>query len=494
MRSNQYYAAIDLGSNSFHMLIVRVVAGSVRTIAKIKRRIRLAEGIRADGTLTPEAERRALECLAIFADRVSDISPKNIRAVGTATLRKINPDDPILERMQQVLGHPIEIISGLAEAETIYQGVAHTSSSHKQLMVCDIGGASTEVALGEGFQPKQLISMDMGCVAWMTRFFPEGRISPSKVAQAIAAAEQLVTPHAANFAYASRPHVVGASGTFKALQEIAIHRGLSQRFKLPWLETLVAELSQYENLTDIQLKGLKPERALVLLPGLCILVALFRQLRLSYVEATEAALREGVLYSMLSDLQHHDVQLRTLTSLAQHYQVDTEQSQRVLNIFAQLTACPSVQQHLPPSASTLARAVAYLHEIGHSLSYKHAGQHNHYVLKNTPLPGFTLRQRHHLLELLTAIVGIIDDDIMPTELPVSPKHALLSRVLRISILCCQRRRDDTVPQCRLTSNLAAPPLLKLHLPANFASQNPFLTSLLNEESRFQQSFGGLLIS
>lgn len=493
MRSNQYYAAIDLGSNSFHMLIVRVVAGSVRIISKIKRRIRLAEGICIDGTLSPEAEERALACLAIFADRVSDISPENIRAVGTATLRKINPNNPILERMQQVLGHPIEIISGITEAETIYQGVAHTSSSHKQLMVCDIGGASTEVALGEGFQPSQLISMDMGCVAWMTRFFPDGDIASVNIEQAIATAEQLVAPHVEKFKDASRPHVVGASGTFKALQEIAVHRGLSQRFKLPWLEALLTELSQYERLTDIQLKGLKPERALVLLPGLCILIALFRQLNLSYVEATEAALREGVLYSMLSNLQHHDVQLRTLTSLAQHYQVDTEQSQRILHAFTQLTACPSIHEHLPPSANTLARAVAYLHEIGHSLSYKHAGQHNHYVLRNTPLPGFTLRQRHHLLEQLTAIVGIIDDDAVPTELPASPKHALLSRVLRISILCCQRRRDDTVPECTLSSNRATQPSLRLDLPTSFANQNPFLTSLLNEESRFQQSFGGLQV-
>ena len=360
-------------------------------------------------------------------------------------------------------------------------------------MVCDIGGASTELALGEGFKPTQLISMDMGCVAWMTRYFPEGHITQAYVEQAIAAAEQLIAPHTTRFRSARRPPVVGASGTFKALQEIALHRGLSQRFGLPWLEALVAELTQFEHLAEIQLEGLKPERALVFLPGLCILVALFRTLQLKHVEATEAALREGVLYSMLSNLQHHDVQLRTLTSLAQHYQVDIEQSKRVIHTFEQLTSCSSIRDSLPSSAASLARAVAYLHEIGQSLSYKHAGQHNYYVLKNTPLPGFTLRQRQRLLEQLTAIVGIIDDDTMPTELPTSPKHALLSRVLRISILCCQRRRDDTIPQCQLTTNLAAPPQLTLNLPTNFANNNPFLSSLFNEESRFQQSFGGLQI-
>ncbi|HLV47523.1 MAG TPA: guanosine-5'-triphosphate,3'-diphosphate pyrophosphatase [Aliidiomarina sp.] len=493
MRSNQYYVAIDLGSNSFHMLIVRVVAGSVRIIAKIKRRIRLAEGIQSNGTLAPDIQQRALDCLAIFADRVSDIAPENIRAVGTATLRKINPNDPFITRMQETLGHPIQIISGEVEAETIYQGVAHTSATQSQLMVCDIGGASTEIAIGNGFQPCHTRSLDMGCVTWMTTYFPQGVITKENVAHAIAAAEQLISPHKGIFIRSQKTRIVGASGTFKALQDIAIQRGSSERFRLPWLETLLTETMQFESLNDVAIDGLKTERALVFLPGLCILIALFRQLNLKHVETTEAALREGLIYSMLTSLQHNDVQLRTLKSLAEHYQIDREQTERVGKVFSLLSADPSISTALPKSTKSLARAVAFLHEIGQSLSYKYAGKHSRYVLKHTNLPGFSLAERSSLLLLLEAVTGIIDDDNYPKELSESAAMALLSRVLRISIICCQRRRDDAIPKCSLTLDSADTNLLILQLPPNFLSSNPYLASLLNEESRFQQSFGGLLL-
>ncbi len=489
MRSNQYYVAIDLGSNSFHMLIVRVVAGSVRIIAKIKRRIRLAEGIQSDGTLSPDIQQRALDCLAIFSDRVSDIAPENIRAVGTATLRKLNPDDSFLTRMQDTLGHTIHIISGEVEAETIYQGVAHTSAAIDQLMVCDIGGASTEVAIGSGFQSHHTRSLDMGCVTWMSRYFPQGVITKQGVAQAIVDAELLIQPHKNVFERTRNTRVVGASGTFKALQDIALQRDVSERFRLPWLESLLTEMMQFSNLNEVHVEGLKPDRALVFLPGLCILIALFRQLGLKHVEATEAALREGLIYSMLSSLQHNDVQLRTLKSLAEHYHTDVNQTERVWKVFNQLSAEPSMREALPKGTQSLARAVAFLHEIGQSLSYKHAGKHSRYLLKHTNLPGFSLRQRSSLLSLLEAVIGIIDDDNSPKKLPEQASMALLSRVLRISIICCQRRRDDAIPACTLSLNHNDQ--LLLLLPANFLSSNPYLASLLNEESRFQQSFGGL---
>lgn len=491
MRSNQYYVAIDLGSNSFHMLIVRVVAGSVRIIAKIKRRVRLAEGIRSDGTLNPDVHERTLDCLAIFSDRVSDIAPENIRAVGTATLRKLNQHDPFLARMQDTLGHPIQIISGEDEAETIYQGVAHTSAALSQLMVCDIGGASTEIAIGSGFQSHHTRSLDMGCVTWMTTYFPQGLITKQNVERAIIDAEQLITPHQSLFIRSQKTRVVGASGTFKALQDIALHRQLSQRFRLPWLESLLEEILLFENLHDINIEGLKADRALVLLPGLCILIALFRQLNLNYVEATEAALREGLIYSMLTSLQHRDVQLRTLKSLAEHYHTDVNQTERVIKLFAQLSTGEGIEEALPKSSKALSRAVAFLHEIGQSLSYKHAGKHSRYLLKHTDLPGFSLRQRSSLLTLLEAVTGIIDDDNFPKQLPDSAPMALLSRILRLSIICCQRRRNDAMPNCSLRFDSNNANMLILQLPSNFLATNPYLADLLNEESRFQQSFGGL---
>lgn len=491
MRSNQYYAAIDLGSNSFHMLVVRVVAGSVQIVSKIKRKIRLAEGLTSDNTLDQAAQQRALECLAIFADRVNDIAPENIKAVGTAALRKLDKDDPFLAQMQETLGHPIQIISGETEAKTIYQGIAHTTMTQAELLVCDIGGASTELALGLGFESQQVVSLDMGCVTWMTRYFPAGVIRKENADAAIEAACALIRPHQERFVISEQARILGASGTFKALQEIAQERGRSERFTLPWLESLLTEVTAFANLDAVQMHGLKPDRTLVFLPGLCVLIALFRTLGITHIEATEAALREGLIYGMLTKLQHEDVQLRTLKSLAEHYHADLSQTERVHQLYQRFANAIPSSTNLQ-SDGALARAVAYLHEIGLSLSYKQAGRHSRYLLKHTNLPGFSLTEREELLSVLQGVGGIIDDDKAPENLPSEPHLAQLSRLLRIAIIACQRRRDDAVPHCSISlTQVDERCQLTLHLPHGFLQTNPYLASLLQEESRFQQRFGGL---
>ncbi|MCC5854206.1 MAG: guanosine-5'-triphosphate,3'-diphosphate pyrophosphatase [Idiomarina sp.] len=491
MRSTEYYAAIDLGSNSFHMLVVRVVAGSVQIVSKIRRKVRLAAGLLPNGELSEDAQLRALECLAIFADRVCDIAPENIRAVGTAALRKISNSDSFLRAIEHTLGHPIRIISGEEEAATIYQGIAHTTATKGALLVCDIGGASTELALGHGFESSELRSLDMGCVTWMTKFFPDGKLSPAAAESAIQAAMHLVEPHKSLFQVSPDASILGASGTFKALQDIARHQRRSESFTLAWLESLLKEVVTFEHLEAIQLPGLKPERLLVFLPGLCILIALFRVLKLPRIEATEAALREGLVYGMLKELQHDDVQLRTLESLAAHYHADLSQTTRVLQIQRRFLNELSAGIALPSDTDMLSRAVAYLHEIGLSLSYKQASKHSRYLLKHSNLPGFSQQQRSELLRLLEAVTGIIDDDQAPETLPSHAPLALLSRILRVSILCCQRRRDDAVPECQLEVLGSAPEQLRLILPSGFLRSNPYLGNLLNEESLFQAPFGGL---
>ncbi|CUS48135.1 MAG: exopolyphosphatase / guanosine-5'-triphosphate,3'-diphosphate pyrophosphatase [Idiomarinaceae bacterium HL-53] len=487
MRSKSYYAAIDLGSNSFHMLVVRVVAGSIQIVSKIKRKIRLAEGLQEDGTLSADAQQRALDCLAIFSDRVNDIAPQNIRAVGTAALRKLAADDPFLVAMQTVLGHPIEIISGEVEAQTIYQGIAHTTATNHALMVCDIGGASTEIAIGEGYTPLIVRSLHMGCVTWKQQFFPGGHISAERIANAVAAAQEVIAPHTSAFAQAQGLRVLGASGTFKALQEIARFREQPEVFKQDWLEALLAEASEYTDLENLTMPGLKADRVLVFLPGLCILVALFKELSLQTIEATEAALREGLVYGMLKELQHDDVQLRTLESLSAHYQTDLEQSIRVLNTYHELRS----QLHHPAlneeSMQAVARAVAYLHEIGLSLSYKRASRHSRYLLKHSNLPGFSVQEREALLKILEGVGGIIDEDSAPDTLQKG-ELALLTRILRIAVLLCQRRNNDRIPQ--IQAKLQGECIV-LQLPSRFFTENRYLASLLIEEQQFQKDFGGL---
>lgn len=171
MNSTSLYAAIDLGSNSFHMLVVREVAGSIQTLTRIKRKVRLAAGLNGDNELSVEAMERGWQCLRLFAERLQDIPHPQIRVVATATLRIAVNADVFIAKAQEILGCPVQVISGEEEARLIYQGVAHTTGGADQRLVVDIGGASTELVTGSGAQTTSLFSLSMGCVTARTLFY-----------------------------------------------------------------------------------------------------------------------------------------------------------------------------------------------------------------------------------------------------------------------------------------------------------------------------------
>jgi len=178
------YAAIDLGSNSFHMLVVREVAGTIQTLSRIKRKVRLAAGLNADNQLTPEAMQRGWQCLRLFAEHLQDIPPQHIRVVATATLRIATNADAFLPTAREILGCPVQVISGEEEAKLIYQGVAHTTGGSDERLVVDIGGGSTELVVGRGAQALELFSLEMGCVTWLDRWFKDRSLTKENFEQA----------------------------------------------------------------------------------------------------------------------------------------------------------------------------------------------------------------------------------------------------------------------------------------------------------------------
>ncbi|NUA44026.1 Guanosine-5'-triphosphate,3'-diphosphate pyrophosphatase [Dickeya solani] len=223
--SSSLYAAIDLGSNSFHMLVVREVAGSVQTLARIKRKVRLAAGLDASNRLSPEAMQRGWQCLALFSERLQDIPPQQVRVVATATLRLATNADEFLERARHILGLPIQVISGEEEARLIYQGVAHTTGGPEQRLVVDIGGGSTELATGTGAHHTQLFSLPMGCVTWLERYFTDRDLTQAHFDRAEQAAREMLRPVKDILRQQGWQVCVGASGTVQALQEIMVAQG-----------------------------------------------------------------------------------------------------------------------------------------------------------------------------------------------------------------------------------------------------------------------------
>ena len=173
LKDGDLLAAVDLGSNSFHMVVSRYTLGQLRTVDRLREVVRLAEGLNKKGGLDREVQQRAVECLSRFGQRIRDIPPQRVRAIATNTVRSLENPQGFLVPAESALGHGIEVVSGREEARLVYLGVAHAQPPrHGQLrLVIDIGGGSTECIIGSGFQALERESLQVGCVASTRRFF-----------------------------------------------------------------------------------------------------------------------------------------------------------------------------------------------------------------------------------------------------------------------------------------------------------------------------------
>lgn len=445
------YAAIDLGSNSFHMLIVRELHGSIQTISKVKRKVRLAAGLDDQGTLSHDAMVRGWQCLSMFAEQLRDIPAAQIRIVGTATLRKANNAQQFLEQAEKILQHDIAIISGEVEARLIYRGVAFTSSGSGKRLVIDIGGASTELVVGEQSEAKLLTSLDMGCVTWLNNHFPGGKLSSDAFAQAEAAAKQIIQPVVSDYRRLGWKTCVGASGTIQALQEVVQAQGLDERLTMEKLQGIKQQLLAFEHIDDINIPGLLDERKPVFAPGLAILIALFEALRIEGLTLAGGALREGLAYSLISQSETSSVRQRTADSFVQRHQIDAAHAKRVRDCALQLAS--QLQPRLSERARSLLKWAAMFHEVGLNIEFKKAPQHAAYILDHSDLPGFTAAQQHLLSCLMLNQRGPLQLEVLEKQRAIAQEEAIcLARLLRIAIIVCMRRTGESVPKVNLSQD------------------------------------------
>jgi len=167
-----------LGSNSFRLEIGRIDHGQFHRTEYLKETVRQGNGLDEDRNLTPQAMQRGWDCLARFGKRLAGFKSAEVRAVATQPLREARNRDEFLLRANDVLGFPIDVISGREEARLIYQGVAHAlPQGNERRLVVDIGGRSTELILGQGLAPKLMESYRVGSIAWSTRYFPDSLFS-----------------------------------------------------------------------------------------------------------------------------------------------------------------------------------------------------------------------------------------------------------------------------------------------------------------------------
>ncbi|MEZ8041817.1 guanosine-5'-triphosphate,3'-diphosphate diphosphatase [Vibrio tasmaniensis 1F-187] len=480
------YAAIDLGSNSFHMLVVRHIDGSVQTMAKIKRKVRLAAGLDENNALSTEAMQRGWDCLSLFAERLQDIPKENIRIVGTATLRTAINVDIFLEKANQILGYDINVISGEEEAATIYKGVAHTSGGSGRRLVVDIGGASTEMIIGEGFSAKALTSLKMGCVTWLERHFKDRQLTATNFNNAIEAAKSTLAPILDSYTDIGWDVCVGASGTVQALQEIMLAQGMDEVITHAKLKRLQKQAMITERLEELEIEGLTLERALVFPSGLSILIAIFELLEIDSMTLAGGALREGLAYEMVDEFRQEDIRARTIKSVQSRYQMDVSYSEQVAVVAQTLLEQAGAETWVSePQAGVLLQTAAKLHEIGLTIDFKKGGEHSAYLLQNLDLPGFTRAQKHCLGELTRRYREQLTS--LPEQHAISGTSSKrILRILRLAILLTHRRNPALEPEFKLTTDDNN---LTLTLSKQWLADNPLTAAELEIESNRQTDIG-----
>lgn len=488
----QEFAAIDLGSNSFHMVIARVVDGAMQVLGRLKQRVHLADGLDAQNRLSEEAMERGLSCLALFAERLQGFSAANVTIVGTHTLRIASNAEEFLQRAAEVIPYPIEVISGNEEARLIFMGVEHTQPEKGRKLVIDIGGGSTELVIGEDFEPQLVESRRMGCVSFANLYFPKGEISQENFRRARLAAAQKLETLAWQYRLQGWQYALGASGSIKAACEVLLAMGEKEKRVTPEnLDMLVSEVLKHKSFAALSLPGLSDERKAVFVPGLAILCGVFDALAIRELRLSDGALREGVLYEMEGRFRHQDIRSRTAQSLANHYAIDSDQARRVLETTEQLYSQWLEQNPklANPQLTALMKWAALLHEVGLTINHSGMQRHSAYILQNSNMPGFNQDQQMLLATLVRFHRKAVKQDEMPRFTLFKKKQFLpMIFLLRLGTLLNNQRQATTRPDTLKLSTDDGH--WTLTFPAGFLSQNTLVQLDLEREQAYWNDVTG----
>lgn len=477
-------AAVDLGSNSFHMVVARYTLGQLRIVDRIKESVRLAEGLDGAGGLSGPALERALDCLSRFGQRLRTVPQERVRAIATNTVRQLRQPRDFLLPAEAALGHAIDVVAGREEARLIYLGVAHGNPPKgKRRLVMDIGGGSTEFILGETFDPLERESLQMGCIATTRRFFGDGKLSRKRWKEA----KTEITAEFQQFVSAYR-HIgwqesLGASGTIKALGEISLAMKLSKGAVTDVsLDGIREKLLEFERLEDIRLPGLSGERRATIAGGLLVLDAAFAELDLKRMVVSDYALREGVLFDMLGRASERDPREASLQAYCQRYGVDMEQATAVETTALQLFDQAAPDWELDGDDRRLLGWAARIHELGLTIAHSQYHLHGAYVIENSDIAGFSRSEQQFLAVLVRnhrRSLASASFDRLPDRL--IPKALRCTLLLRLAVLLHRGHERETPPATELACDGNT---LTLKLPRHWLAARPLTRADLGTEQDY----------
>ena len=481
----EHLAAVDLGSNSFHLIIGRFANGHLDVVDRLREPVRLAAGFDDHKRLHRDAVERALACLRRFGQRLRGMPAHAVRAVGTNTLRSARNGEAFRREAQRALGYPVEVIAGREEARLIYLGVAHALAANgERRLVIDIGGGSTECIVGCGFTSLYRESLYMGCVSSSRRFFPEGRIDRQAMKRAVLAARVEFEPIERQYRDAGWRSAVGSSGTIKAIAAIVRAAGwCGHGIDRDALRRLRRELVRAGHVDALRLRELRDDRRPVLPGGVAVLSAALDALDVEHLDVSEMALREGLLFDLMGRIRHEDVRDATVQRRIERYRIDAAQGERVAK------AALALHRQVAPAwgidteeAEQLLGWAARLHEAGLFVSHNQYHKHGAYLLANGDMSGFSRQAQTMLSSLVRGHRRKFPASVFEQLTSGDARRARrLCVLLRLSVVLNRARADHFLPGIEAK---AEGDTLTVAFPSGWLDAHPLTRADLEQEQAY----------
>ncbi|MGR9106446.1 MAG: exopolyphosphatase [Gammaproteobacteria bacterium] len=484
-------AAVDLGSNSFHMIVAKLKDGQLHTIDRMRETVRLAAGLDPRRKLTDLAQDRAIDCLQRFGQRLREIPRDSVRAVGTNTLRRAKNARAFLRKAVTTLGHPIEVISGIEEARLIYLGVARSlEPDHQNRLVVDIGGGSTELIIGHGTTPIRKESLQIGCVSMSERYFTEGKINAKSMKRALISAQLEIETIWQNFSSGEWQQAVGASGTFRAVAKAIQNMGwANNNISAESVTRLVDFLIEAGQIERIQIPELGPDRLPVFPGGVAIVQAAFSTLGIETMQVSDGALREGLLYDLVGRIYHDDVRENSVRALAERYHTNPEHAAQIVETLKYCLGQIELPDNLNPEVvMQYLEWAARLHEIGLDIAHNKYHRHGAYIIEHADMAGFSQQEQKLLATLVRGHRRkfIADKQFEGLSTPWNSVAKMLAVLLRLAVILHRSRHLNPLPEfeIKLLANQ-----LTIRFPKDWLFNHPLTQADLQQEAAYLDAVG-----
>lgn len=484
--SKQKLAVIDLGSNSFHLIIAILENNSLQIIDREKEIVRLASGIDSENRINDDKIVEATDCLKIFGQLIQDFHPRNVQCVGTNTLRKAINSRQFLRHAQQALGFPISIIGGREEARLVYQGVARTiAQTVPRRLVIDIGGGSTEFIIGEENTPILMESLTMGCINFTRQFFASGKITKKKINKAVLAARQKLEWISDEYIEMGWQETIGSSGTIKTIASIlALHYEQTESIKLKHLKLLAEKLISFGSIEQIEIEGLSANRSDIIIGGLCVLIAAFEELEIKSMLISKGALREGLLHDMQNTAGGRDIRFTSVKQMMQRYNVDNQQSAQIKKIAAVFTQQLKIDKH--KEILYLIEWTIDLHEVGLTISHVNTAQHSAYIVEQSDMPGFSRGLQNTIGILLRLHRSKVKKKLVEECTEKNKQLLFAVFVIRLSVMLARGRDRMNLEETKVIKEGKN---IELIFPEKFLATHPLTLADLEQEKDETKKLG-----